>query len=56
MMDAIVTQQAAMLAYLNDFKLLMILTIAAMPFVFIIGKSRAAMNGQAAQQAHAALD
>jgi DHA2 family multidrug resistance protein len=58
MLDAIVTQQAAMIAYLNDFKLLMILTIIAMPFVFVIGNSRAAMNAQSpgGQPAHAALD
>jgi DHA2 family multidrug resistance protein len=36
MMDLIVTQQAAMIAYLNDYKLLMILTFAMMPLVLII--------------------
>ena len=36
MLDGIVTQQAAMIAYLNDFKLLMILTLAMMPLVLII--------------------
>ncbi len=36
MLDEIVTQQAAMIAYLNDFKLLMILTLAMMPLVLII--------------------
>jgi DHA2 family multidrug resistance protein len=36
----IVTQQAAMLAYLNDFKLLMILTLAVIPLVLIIGTMR----------------
>jgi DHA2 family multidrug resistance protein len=40
LLDAIVTQQAAMLAYLNDFKLLMILTLAVIPMVLIIGNSR----------------
>jgi hypothetical protein len=33
-----VTQQAAYIAYSNDFALLMWLTIASMPFVFGIGK------------------
>ena len=33
----IVTQQAAMIAYLNDFKLLMVLTLAMIPLVLIIG-------------------
>jgi len=37
MLDGIVTQQAAMLAYINDFKLLMILTLAMVPLVFLIG-------------------
>jgi DHA2 family multidrug resistance protein len=40
MLDAIVTQQAAMLAYINDFKLLMILTLAVIPMILIIGNSR----------------
>jgi DHA2 family multidrug resistance protein len=61
MMDAIITQQAAVIAYANDFKLLMVLTLIAMPFVFFIGKSRAAVNGTGGgqgggQPAHAALD
>jgi DHA2 family multidrug resistance protein len=37
LLDMIVTQQASMLAYLNDFKLLMILTLAVIPLVLIIG-------------------
>jgi DHA2 family multidrug resistance protein len=40
LLDMIVTQQAAMLAYLNDFKLLMILTLAVIPLVLIIGTVR----------------
>ena len=36
LLDAIVTQQAAMIAYLNDFKLLMVLTLATIPLVLII--------------------
>ena len=35
MMDLIVTQQANLIAYLNDYKLLMVLTIAVMPLVLI---------------------
>jgi DHA2 family multidrug resistance protein len=35
LMDLLITQQAAMIAYLNDFKLLMILTLAMMPLVLI---------------------
>jgi DHA2 family multidrug resistance protein len=40
MLDAIVTQQAMMIAYLNDYKLLMVLTVAMVPLVLIIGTSR----------------
>jgi DHA2 family multidrug resistance protein len=42
LLDAIVTQQAAMLAYLNDFKLLMVLTLAVIPLVLTIGRVRKA--------------
>ena len=41
-LDGMVTQQANMIAYLNDFKLLMILTIAVMPLVLMIGSTRKA--------------
>ena len=37
LLDQIVTQQATMIAYLNDFKLLMVLTLALIPLVLIIG-------------------
>lgn len=40
LLDTIVTQQAAMLAYINDFKLLMVLTLAVVPLVLIIGTMR----------------
>ncbi len=40
MMDLIVTQQATLIAYLNDYKLLMILTLAMIPLIFIIGSSK----------------
>jgi DHA2 family multidrug resistance protein len=36
LLDELVTQQAAMIAYLNDFKLLMALTLAMIPLIFII--------------------
>ena len=54
MLDAIVTQQAAMIAYLNDFKLLMILTLAMIPLVLII---RAAGKAPATgKPEHAVID
>ena len=31
-----VTEQAAMIAYNNDFKLMMILTVCVIPFVFLL--------------------
>jgi DHA2 family multidrug resistance protein len=40
MMEQIVTQQASVIAYANDFKLLMYLTLATLPLVFIIGSAR----------------
>jgi DHA2 family multidrug resistance protein len=40
LMDQLITQQSAIVAYANDFKLLMYLTIAVMPLVFIIKTGR----------------
>jgi DHA2 family multidrug resistance protein len=59
MLDAIVTQQAAVIAYANDFKLLMVLCICVMPLVFLVGKAPRVPQGGGqgqAQPAHAALD
>jgi len=57
MLDAIVTKQAAVIAYANDFKLLMVLCICVMPLIFLVGKApRAPQGGTSAQPAHAALD
>jgi DHA2 family multidrug resistance protein len=50
-LDRIVTEQASVIAYANDFKLLMILAIATIPLVFLISTSRA--NAPAASAAHA---
>jgi DHA2 family multidrug resistance protein len=38
MLDQIITQQASIIAYANDFKLLTILTLCSLPLVLIIGK------------------
>jgi DHA2 family multidrug resistance protein len=46
LLDAIVTKQAAMIAYLNDYKLLMVLTLAVMPLVLIIGTSKRKLTEQ----------
>jgi DHA2 family multidrug resistance protein len=39
LLDKIVTQQAAIIAYANDFKLLMYMTLATIPLVFLIGSA-----------------
>jgi DHA2 family multidrug resistance protein len=40
MMERIVTQQASIIAYANDFRMLTYLTLVTLPFVFLIGTSR----------------
>ncbi len=54
MLDEIVTQQAAMIAYLNDFKLLMILTLVMAPLVLII--RNASKSPGANKPEHAVID
>jgi MFS transporter, DHA2 family, multidrug resistance protein len=39
-LNATVTEQAAMIAYNNDFKLMMVLSLAAVPMVFLLRKAR----------------
>jgi DHA2 family multidrug resistance protein len=39
LLDQIVTQQASIIAYANDFRLLTILTLCALPLVLIIGRA-----------------
>jgi DHA2 family multidrug resistance protein len=51
MLDMIVTQQAAMIAYLNDFKLLMILTLAMIPLVLTIRAARKMPSQEEPQEA-----
>jgi len=40
MLDGIVTQQAALIGYLNDYKLLMVLTLATVPLVLLISTAQ----------------
>ena len=40
LMNLIVTRQATMIGYLNDYKFLMLLSFAVVPLVFIIGTSK----------------
>jgi MFS transporter, DHA2 family, multidrug resistance protein len=59
MLDMIVTQQANMIAYLNDFKLLMFLTLGVIPLVMIIGtakKPTAAAAGPAHEEEPIVMD
>jgi DHA2 family multidrug resistance protein len=52
MIDALITQQASIIAYGNDFKLLMLLTLAAIPLVFLIRTSK---HAGAADEGHEAV-
>ncbi len=39
-LDAVVTTQATMIAYMDDFRLLMMMAVAAMPLVFLLKKAQ----------------
>ena len=56
MLDNVVTQQAAMIAYINDFKLLMILTLAMIPLVMLIGTAKKTPGPKAADEPIHAMD
>jgi MFS transporter, DHA2 family, multidrug resistance protein len=43
-MNATVTEQAAMIAYNNDFKLMMVLSLAAIPLVLLLRKARGSVE------------
>jgi MFS transporter, DHA2 family, multidrug resistance protein len=45
--DRMVNLQAMMISYVNDFKILMIMTLAAIPFVFLLRKPKTAPAGGA---------
>ena len=52
-LDAMIRQQAAMIAYVNDFRLMLYLTLLVMPLLLLIPTPRQAGP---AQDAHAVLD
>ena len=56
MLDRLVTEQAAIIAYGNDFKLLMYLTLATIPMVFFIGSSRVPRPTAASNEPAHAMD
>jgi DHA2 family multidrug resistance protein len=43
-LNATVTEQASMIAYNNDFKLMMVLSLAAIPLVFLLRKARGSVE------------
>jgi len=53
LLDQLLVQQASIMAYANSFKLLMVLTLATIPFVFFIGSSRVPRPNRASEPAHA---
>ena len=46
MVDAEINRQAAMIAYINDFQLMMIATIISLPLIFILRKPPKVETGQ----------
>src|SRR5499427_6878484 len=52
LLDMIVTQQAVIIAYANDYKMLLVLSVAAMPLVLFVGSSKAVQQ-LGKRQAHA---
>jgi DHA2 family multidrug resistance protein len=55
-LDGLVNQQAAMIAYLDDFKLMMILTLCALPLVFVLKRPRRPVPGVKEEPVHIAMD
>jgi DHA2 family multidrug resistance protein len=56
MLDQIVTMQASVIAYSNDFMLLMWLTLATLPLLLVIGTSRQVMQPAAPKTAAEAFE
>lgn len=50
--DGMVNIQALMISYVNDFKLMMVVTLFALPLVFLLRKPKTATVGGGAQSAH----
>jgi DHA2 family multidrug resistance protein len=50
-LDAVITQQAQIIAYMDDYKLLMIATLAVLPLLIVFRKPK---GGQAQQPVHVA--
>ena len=54
MLDALVTQQAVIIAYGNDYKMMVLISFIAMPLVLFVGSSAAVRNLK--NESHAAMD
>ena len=52
-MDGLVNLQALMISYIDDFKLMMVVTLLAIPLVFVLRKPKYARAGGGAPAAHA---
>jgi DHA2 family multidrug resistance protein len=52
MMDGLVNQQALMIAYIDDFYLMMIVTLAAIPLALLLRKPRTVPAATAPATAH----
>ena len=53
MLDAIVTQQATIIAYANDYKMLMVICVLMLPLIFLLGSTLRAATNVKAQEVHA---
>jgi DHA2 family multidrug resistance protein len=56
MMDAIVTLQAQIIAFSQDFQMVMIFTLCAIPLAIMIGSSKIALRKQALAPEHAVIE
>jgi DHA2 family multidrug resistance protein len=55
-LNATVTQQASIVAYDDDYKLMMWLALAAIPFVLLLRKKKPGVAAQSAAEQHIAMD
>jgi MFS transporter, DHA2 family, multidrug resistance protein len=56
LLDGIITQQSVIIAYGNDYKMLLLLSVFSMPLVLFVGSSAAVRRLAAKPEAHAAMD
>ena len=49
-LNAMVTRQAAMIAYIDDFKLMLVLTLASIPLLFLMSSGRQAPGASIAME------